>query len=357
MANRIQLSITDAMEKGKNMEDMTKIISEYQRLLPERYTIVILPGKAIRAEAESKGADEQIRKAFSDGMYRSHRTIKGLEHVFPLKAEAKCLGCHTTAKIGDVLGVLSINEEMPSFRSSFLPEFIIIFLIFFPIPLLMSLTVSKYVNSHIGAAVGKLDRMIRSVNSMADLTKFEAELESEEHRFRELEDLFSEFTKFVGRIKGLAVGKEMLEFEIRVLERFIITSETIRDWKERVSYLLNEVNTVMPAYTIFSVFQIDDETYDIDIFWSSPPSDKTMQIMDEIVRQRINHEKLSISEITEIKIIHNIVNPHSSILDLDHSEIEFQTKSLFLEIPQIGGVVGIGVQSQAVADPIRSSGH
>jgi diguanylate cyclase (GGDEF)-like protein len=354
MATRISLSITDAMEKGKNMAEMTNIISEYQRLLPERYTINILPGKAVRTEADSRGADEQIRKAFSDGMYSRQRTIKGLEFVFPLKAADKCLGCHTSAKSGEVLGVLTISEEMPGFRSSFLPEFIIIFLIFLPIPLLMAFSVSRFVNAHIGDAVGKLDRMIRSVNSMADLTKFEAELENEEHRFREFEDIFHEFTKFIGRIKGLAVGKEMLEFEIKVLERFIITSETIRDWKERVSYLLNEVNTVMQAYMIFSVFQIGEEAYDIDIFWSSPPSDKTMKIMEGIVRQRIGHEKLCISEITEIKIIHNIVNPKSAILELDHSEIEFQTKSLFLETPQIGGVVGIGVQSQAAVDSIRS---
>ena len=354
MANRILHSITGAMEQGRNMAELTHIISEYQRLLPERYAITILPGKTVRAEANSKGADEQIWKAFSDGMNSRRRTIKGLEYVFPLKAEAKCIGCHATAKIGDVLGVLSIHEEMPGFRSSFLHEFFIIFLIFLPIPLLMSFLVSRFVNSHLGAAVERLDRMIRSVNSMADLTELEAELESEEHRFRELENIFHEFTTFITKIKGLAVGKEMLEFEIRVLERFIITSETIRDWKERVSHLLNEVNTVMQAYMIFCVFQIEEESYDIEVFWSSPPSDKTMQIMDEIVRQRISHEKLCISEITEIKVIHNIVNPQSSILDLDHSEIEFQTKSLFLETPQIGGVVGIGVQSQTVADPIRS---
>jgi diguanylate cyclase (GGDEF)-like protein len=53
-------------------------------------------------------------------------------------------------------------------------------------------------------------------------------------------------------------------------------------------------------------------------------------------------------------VIHNVVNPDSPLLYLDHSEIEFQTKSLFLDTPQIGGVVGIGVQSQTVADPIRS---
>ncbi|OGT98807.1 MAG: hypothetical protein A2079_04070 [Geobacteraceae bacterium GWC2_48_7] len=349
MANRVSSLIIEAMENGKNMTEMTVIISEFQRLLPERYTITINSRKGINSEA-----DELIKKAFSDGANSSHRSIQGLEHIFPLTAEAKCLNCHPEAKVGDVLGVLSIKEEMTDFRDTFLNNFIIIFLIFLPIPFMMSFSVSRFVNSHLGNAIGRLDRKIRSVNSIGDLTKLEADLENEEHRFRELEDIFNEFSQFISRIRGLAVGKEMLEFEIKVLERFIITSETIRDWKDRVSQLLNEVNTVMQAYTIFCVFQIEEEAYDIEIFWSSPPSDNTMEIMDEIVRQRISHEKLSISEITEIKVIHNVVNPDFPMLDLDHSEIEFQTKSLFLETPQIGGVVGIGVQSQTVADPIRS---
>ena len=354
IAKQVFLLITDAMEKGKNMAEMTEIISDHQRLLPERYTVIIQPGKAVKSAADGTGAEAPIRMAFADGKNSLTRTISGLEHVFPLKAETRCLGCHPAAKVGEVMGVLSIKEEMTGFRSAFLRKFFLIFLIFLPIPFLMSFLVSRFVNAHLGEAIDRLDRKIRSVNSMADLTKLEAELEDEEHRFRELENIFHEFAKFIGKIKGVAIGKEMLEFEIRVLERFIITSETVRDWKDRISHLLNEVNTVMQAYMIFCVFQIGEEAYDIDIFWSSPPSDKTVRIMEEMVRQRLSHEKQSISELTEIKIIHNVVNPGGPILDLAHSEIEFQTKALFLETPQIGGVVGIGVQSQAVSDPIRS---
>lgn len=354
MANRIFISITGAMEKGKTMAEMSGIIREYQQLLPGRYATTILPRKVFTAAANGATVEESIRKAFSDGMNDRRRTLKGLEYVFPLKAESRCLECHPEAKVGDVLGVLSIHEEMPGFRSTFLHKFATIFLIFLPVPLLMAFSVSRFVNKRLGSAVGGLDRMVRSVNSIADLTKFETALVNQEHGFREFDEIFREFGSFVERIRGLAVGKEMLEFEIKVLERFIITSETIRDWKERVSYLLDEVNMVMQAYTIFSVFQVGDEAYDIDIFWSRPPSGNTMQIMETIVRQRISQEKMSISEVTEIKILHNIVNPKTTLLELEQSEIELQTKSLFLETPQIGGVVGIGVQSQASVDPIRS---
>ena len=354
MANRISILITDAMGKGKNFAEISDVIREYQQCLPDRYTISIHPAKTIKSVADENALDEPIHTAFSNGKNGRYRTIRGLEYVFPLKAEAKCRGCHLTAQTGDVLGVLSIKEEMKGFRSSSLNNFICILIIFLPIPLLMSFLVSRFVNAHIGEAIEGLDRMIRSVNSMADLTKLEAKLEHEEHRFRELDDIFHEFINFITKIRGLAVGKEMLEFEIRVLERFIITSDTIRDWKERVSLLLNEVNTVMQAYAIFSVFQIEEESYDIEIFWSRPPSEKTMQMMEELVRLRISYEKLCISQATHINVVNNIVNTDLPMLVLDHSEIEFQTKSLFLETPQIGGVVGIGLQSQTAADPIRS---
>lgn len=356
IAKQVFLLITEAMEKGKNMAEMTEIISEHQQVLPARYTVAIHLDKAITTAADSTDTKTYapIRKAFSDGTSSLTRTSTGLGHAFPLKAEARCLGCHPAGKVGDVMGVLSITEEMTALRTSFLYKFFIVFLLFLPVPFLMSFLVSRFVNSHLGEAIEKLDRKIRSVSSMTDLTKLATELTDEEYRFGELGAISREFAKFIGRIREVAVGKEMLEFEIKVLERFIITSDTIRDWKDRVSQLLNDVNTVMQAYMIFSVFQIGEEAYDIDIFWSRPPSKQTMEIMEEIIRQRASHEKLPFSELTAIKIIHNIVNPDAAMLDLAHSEIEVQTKSLFLETPQVGGVVGIGVQSQTAADPIRS---
>jgi diguanylate cyclase (GGDEF)-like protein len=236
---------------------------------------------------------------------------------------------------------------------AFLHKILLCFILLLPVPFTMSYLVSRFVNSHIGVAVARLHRTVRSVNSIADLTTLAPELDSAEHKFRELEDIFSEFGAFVSRIKGVAVGKEMLEFEIKVLERFIITSEAIRDWKERVSFLLTEVNKVMQAYTIFCIFQVEEEVYDIEVFWSAPPSASTAGTMEEIILQRVGQEKLHFGT-GDAKVVHTIVNPRGAELVLDRGEIELQTKSLLLDLPQIGGVVGIGVQTQVVADPIRS---
>lgn len=274
--------------------------------------------------------------------------------MFPFTAEEKCLACHSGVRIGEVLGVLAIKEDIRDDRNAFLSKIFLCFILLLPIPFLMSFSVSRFVNSHIGAAVARLHSKVHSVNSMGDLTKLGPALEREEHKFRELDDIFSEFANFVSRIKEIAVGREMLEFEIKVMERFIITSEAIRDWKERVSFLLTEVNKVMPAYTIFCIFQIDDELYDIEVFWMNPPSVATRRTMEEIILHRVGQENLTLCAVAASQIVHNIVIAHGEQLDLDPLAIELQTKSLFLDKPQIGGVVGIGVQSQVAADPIRS---
>jgi len=237
---------------------------------------------------------------------------------------------------------------------AFFKKIFLCFFLLLPIPFLMSFSVSRFVNAHVGDAVARLHRKVHSVNSISDLTQLEMELENEEHTFRELEEIFGEFGAFVSRIKDVAVGKEMLEFEIKVLERFIITSEAIRDWKERVGFLLSEVNKVMPAYTIFCIFQVEEEIYDIEIFWSSPPDASTETTMEDIIRHRVSLEKLPLMSAAAIKVINNIVNAHGPVLALDHHRIELQTKSLFMDTPQIGGVVGIGVQWHIVRQAGRS---
>lgn len=355
MSNQIVISISRAMEEGRNLADIKKIVAEFQRSFPGRFSIEIYPGKTINPSAPAIPREyPNIYSAFTLGENIHLHTFSSFEHIFPLKAEAKCLTCHATARVGEVLGVLAIKEDISDNRNALLRKISLCFLLLLPTPFLMSFFVSRFVNSHIGASVARLHHKVHSVNSMSDLTELAPDLEKEEHKFRELDEIFSEFGNFVSRIKEVAVGKEMLEFEIKIMERFIITSEAIRDWRERVSFLLNEVNKVMPAYTIFCIFQIDDEIYDIEVFWYNPPAESTKGTMEEIILQRVRQEKNKFSAISETKIIHNIVNAQGALLVLDQCAIEFQTKSLFLDKPQIGGVVGIGVQSRLVNDPIRS---
>ena len=354
-ANQILVMLTHAMEDGKNLQEMNSLVMGIENSFSGRYSISIHPGNSIiGSNVDFSGQETTVGKAFSSGTTIHNQTFNSIEHAFPLKAESKCLSCHPKAQLGEVLGILSIREDISAGFDEFLRWFFYTFLLFLPIPFLMAWLVSRFVNLHVGEAIGFLHKKVRSVNSVADLTKLELGLDNKELQFSELHDIFVEISKIAAKIKSVAVGKEMLEFEIRVLERFIITSDTIRDWKDRVGHLLNEVNSVMQAYTIFCVFQTESDAYDIEVFWSKPPAESTIKSMEETIQERIAREKVLFSPDCDVKIIHNIVNPHEAPLDIDPAEIELQTKSLFLTSPQIGGVVGIGVQSLSAADPIRS---
>jgi len=350
MANQIYGSIFQAMEDGRTRRDMARILETYQHSFPNHFSMELLVGQQLkRSKNSSLKQDRELDKVISDGSDFHAQTISQFQHYYPLKAESKCLACHPGVRVGEILGVLSINEDIRGTRDAFLRKFFLIFALLSPIPFLMSFLVARFVNMRIGTAIDILGKKVHSVNKVTDLTTLQQHTET--LMFKELDAIFDEFGNLVSRIKDVAVGKEMLEFEIQVLERFIITSDVIRDWKERVNFLLTEVNKVLQVYAVFCVFQIEQEAYDIEVFWMSPPSESTESIMEEIIRKRISKEILLLDS---VKIVNNVVNAQGGELNLDRNEIELQTKSLFLDKPQIGGVVGIGMQSQITHDPIRS---
>lgn len=346
-------SMSQIIERGGKECNFDGIFSDYRRLFP-KLTIRLIPvKKPVNADLSN---EKTISEALTTGAPFHWQSLDTSEHAFPIKAQSKCIACHPTAQSGDVLGVLSISEDFSDSRKALLNRVLASFLLLLPVPLLMAFLVSRFVNRHVGDAMTKLNRKVHAVSTVSDLTQLGQDLESEGEtlKFGELEAIYSEFGALVSRIKDVAVGREMLEFEIRVLERFIITSDVIRDWKERVSYLLEEVNKVMPAYALFCIFQVDGKGYEIEVFWSAPPSTTTLGVMNEIIRLQIQNEKLGRGSASAAQIVHNVANEKGPLLELSRHEIELETKSLYLDKPQIGGVVGIGVQSQIMTDPIRS---
>jgi diguanylate cyclase (GGDEF)-like protein len=145
------------------------------------------------------------------------------------------------------------------------------------------------------------------------------------------------------------INKNILEFETRLLEKFLITSNITKEWKEHVGNLLLEVNKVMESYAFFSVFCVKKETYDVDIFWRNAPSDKTKKSFQKIITEKIMKSPM-ITNGASLKIIHNIVDNSVSLPCINKRCIESQIKSLVLPFPQIGGAIGVGIQSEMASD-------
>src|SRR5690606_30244212 len=165
--------------------------------------------------------------------------------------------------------------------------------------------------------------------------------------FDEINLLYEELRVLAAKLRSIAVDKDILEFEVRLLEKFIITSEVVRDWKEHVNKLITEINQIVDVPVIFSLFQVDTEDFVLEIFWLSTPSPQTKRLVEEVIRGQIkNSEVFSSQPPAGVHIYHNVALEQEQLEELEEESFRFQTKSLFLDTPQIGGIVGIGVSSR-----------
>ncbi|MDX1594307.1 MAG: bifunctional diguanylate cyclase/phosphodiesterase, partial [Gammaproteobacteria bacterium] len=170
--------------------------------------------------------------------------------------------------------------------------------------------------------------------------------------FDEFNDLAAELDRLTGRLRDIAVDRDLLEFEIRLLEKFVITSEVVRDWRDYISSLLVEINRVVNTYTLFSIFKLEEEAYDLEIFWRGTPAKNTRLLLENVVRKSMVDHKM-FSGPAEVAINHNVSDVAETLPEIDEETLQIRTKTLFVEQPKIGGIVGIGVHSETAIDPTR----
>lgn len=359
ISNSVSRQVFDSlhllMNEGWKRDKLNRFLSTYHDAQGGSLAIRITRGEQVeRQYGKANGGEptEEVDAVFSTGRFTTDRTGYVITRYYPMKATAECAGCHDGVAEGMVLGVVAIEQDLKPMIDAANRKFLILFGFLSPIPFFMAWLISSYINASIQNSTKTLHEKVRSVNSVQDLTTLE--MDDMEPGFVELNDIFYELAHFVKKLKHVAVDKEMLKFEIQLLEKFVITSEVIRDWKEYVGNLLVEINKVIEAYTIFSIFRIDDEVYDIEVFWINTPTEEIKRRVEQVVINKIERYNIRLKDVAELKMNHNVADPSRKLRELDEQELELQTKSLILETPQIGGVVGIGVQTEIAKDAVKS---
>jgi len=349
-------SMTQLMERGWTRDELDGFLKSIKGARTEfPYTVEMFRGEAVERDygrIKQPELGRNIIDAFNSGDAITYKADPIIINIYPIKAEDRCLKCHAGARTGEVLGVMKIQQDISPAINEAKRKFNVFFFMLLPIPFLMAGAVSTFLNARIKRSTRFFHDRVSEINSVKDLTKLN-NFAVVETGFAEFNETLSEVRELARKIRGLAVDKDILEFEIRILEKFVITSEVVRDWREYVSALLLEVNKVMEAYTLFSIFKIEEDLYDLEIFWRNEPPEITKTRVEKIVKQKILKENVRFKD-NNIKINHNISDPSGKLCELREEDIELQTKSLILDTPKIGGVVGIGVQSKSAADAIRS---
>ncbi|MBT1073310.1 putative bifunctional diguanylate cyclase/phosphodiesterase [Pelotalea chapellei] len=348
-------SLVQIMKKGGRQKDVSELLESNRKSFAGTNMNIVLYQSQTFARLNGRSydilPDEQVATVFKNGIPAHSHTGSLVRFSYPLIASADCLSCHVNSRGGEVLGVIDtrvdIGQELKETRNK-----VIMFLVGMAlIPLFASFILARLFSGRVRRSITGLHSRIEGVNRISDLRQLK--LQDVNLGFSEFTSMFDEMKKVIDKLRDVAIDKDVLEFEVKLLERFIITSEIVRDWKAHVSHILIEINSIMETYFFFSLFMIDEESYDLEVFWRNTPSPQAKASFESIIREKIANSP-RFKQVGQVNIIHNVALPLAALPPLREEDIELQTKSLFLEAPRIGGIVGIGVVSELGKYPARA---
>lgn len=347
-------SMFQVMRRGWSREELEQFISATRNSFNQTpYSLEIYRGpKVIElfGPIEQPDPDFKVEQAFQYAKPMHEETESAVRHIYPLRTRTECLRCHVNAKEGDVLGVIEVQQDLTPVLAQARSNFMITLAVIAPIPLIAAFLVAIYITRKLRGSVQFLRDNIHEVNSVSDLTHLARRWE--EPGFADFAGVLDEVHELADKLRAIAVDKDLLEFEIRLLERFVITSEVVRDWQDYVKQLLLEINSVIDTYALFSLFKVDEEVFDLEVFWRNPPTEDSRKTMDQTIRKALSESPV-FSDAAVANVNHHVADPSGPEVAILQGEIELQVKSLMVEAPKIGGIVGIGVQAELAHDETR----
>jgi len=342
------------MSQGWSREQLERFIQQMELdNQDEDLTVSVYRGPVVDklfGTIEQPAMDAVLQRGLQSGQSETLTSDHGVRFTYPLVASDVCLKCHVNAKVGDSLGIIDVQQDIEAAVSDANQRLIINMLLLAPLPFLLGFLAVRSLTGRFNRSIDQLGQSIAQVESLSDLRLLDKE--QDKQSFRELAKIFQQVSQLSTKLREVAVDKELLEFEIRLLEKFVITSEVVRDWREYINYLLIDINQIIVAHTLFSIFKIDDEVFDLEIFWLHRPTDTTRDAMEQAILRRLRHSDSQFCML-DITVRHNIANSDQQMIELDQDSIELQCKSLLVEAPKIGGIVGIGVQSDIIQDQTK----
>ena len=244
LSEQISHSLQQLMEKGWSRKDLFTFLDPVIRANAEvPVGVAIYRADSVTAQFGAIDAamrDQRVRQVMLSGESFSSVDNNLVRRVVAIKTEAACLSCHVNTQVGDVLGVVEITQDLSATAARFQSQLFLVFLLMAPVPVSMAWLSSRRMSGKVTRATTLLHDEIRKVNSVDDLTVLQ--LQAHPSDFVEFNRILAEFNAFAGKMRDVAIDKNLLAFEVNLLETFIITSEVVKDWRDHVGRLLSEVD-------------------------------------------------------------------------------------------------------------------
>jgi len=354
VSNQIFSSMYQVMKKGWSREDLNDFMHSLKENFDEsHYSVNIYRTDKIKelfGEVQENPRDDLANSVLASGEKVSISDMGKIRNLLPLNAKQECLGCHVNANVGDTLGLIDVEQNFVEVIKETFLDYVYFFLIVLPIFIFAAYMSSRYTTSRITQSLKLFDKKVQSINSMQDFKEFDStDIDS---RFDEINAIILNVNELAQKLKAIAVDKDLLEFEVQLLDKFIITSEVVQDWRDFMNELLIDINKIMPTYTLMTIFRIGDDQFEVDIFWYGVPDADVKVRFEEYVRESVQSSNHFLGY-TDYSVRHNVSDYNCCITARDYGNFAYRTKSLFLDTPKIGGIVGLSVQSEMATDPIK----
>ena len=234
------------------------------------------------------------------------------------------------------------------------------------LPLFIGLLLSFLISHSIKDDIEDVFSIIDEITSIKNISEIKNSIVSRKYYNQEVSDLHYGVEKLLSKIQEMTVDKNIFEFEINLLEKFIITSDLVLNWKNSVFYILREFNKAINVYNIFTVF-VNESVLEINVFWNDPPSEEAKESFNILIKKRIIEDDEKFKEyaqnLEQIVITHEASVCDAGIAGSEYGSariidigdccpldnlcggLSLQTKKIMLNAPEVNGIVGIGIQS------------
>ncbi len=354
ISNQIFSSMYQVMKKGWSREELNEFMHSIKKNFDESYSVNIYRGDRIKelfGEVDEKQKDDLAISVMRSGEKIVFSDMGKLRNILPLNAKSECLSCHVNAKVGDTLGAIDVEQNFVDIIKNTFLDYVYFFLIVLPIFALAAFLASRYTTSKITNALNLFDKKVKNISSIEDFKEFDST--DIDTKFEEVNRVILNVNELARKLKKVAVDKDLLEFEIKLLDKFIITSDVVQDWRDFINELLFDINKVMNINVLMTIFKVGEDQFEVDIFWFGIPEEDVKKHFEEYVKKSINSNEYFMGH-NDYFIRHNITNHSNSIINInDYENFDHRTKSLFLDTPKIGGIVGLSLQSEVADDPIK----
>lgn len=347
-------SMYQVMRQGWTREQLQEFLNVTKESFSgSSYRVDIYRAKKVEelfGEIEQSTITGDIEKVFNTKEKLFELDKKSMKSITPIIAKNECLICHTNSKEGDVLGAVKVDYDFEEIVTSTQMKYLLFSLIILPIMILIAYYISVKILGRINLSIDNFKEKIRNVNTVKDFKNIDTTHAKDS--FKEFEQIMVGLNKLSSKLKNIAVDKDILEFEVKLLDKMVITSDVIKDWKEYIKDLLHEIHIVLPVYCLITIFKTDEENYEIEIFWLGKPDEDIMEYLEKTAVEMITeHHNLTVIDYT---LKHNVSNEQHCLTSITKDDIEHEAKSILLDAPRIGGIVGLGIQSNTEKDSIHS---